>query len=128
MLLGGYNPISPQDPNFDRIQKAAEFAFLQYTSGQVPSTTIEYDFQLPTNHSEDYVIKVFDAYQQVVAGMNYKFKLGIFLGDACVGGFNVTIYDRFGTLSVTNWGDELSCEVILMETSTTTMNELKDPE
>ena len=69
MLLGGYNPISPQDPNFDRIQKAAEFAFLQYTSGQVPSTTIEYDFQLPTNHYEDYVIKVFDAYQQVSSMM-----------------------------------------------------------
>ena len=28
----------------------------------------------------------------------------------CLGAFQVTIYDRFGELSVTNFGSELTCD------------------
>ena len=50
---------------------------------------------------------------QVVAGMNYKFNIGIFLKNECLGGFSAVVYDRFGTLSVTDWGEELFCNFII---------------
>jgi hypothetical protein len=28
---------------------------------------------------------------------------------SCVGAFSVTVYDHFGTLDVTSWGDEVEC-------------------
>mmetsp|Transcript_14726 Transcript_14726/g.19581 ORF Transcript_14726/g.19581 Transcript_14726/m.19581 type:complete len:86 (+) Transcript_14726:54-311(+) len=52
------------------------------------------------------------SFYKVVAGMNYKLTLGMIQGENCLGVFKVTVYDRFGDMSVTNWGDEVSCEEI----------------
>jgi len=38
--------------------------------------------------------------------------LGMFKDGDCLGAFKVTVYDQFGDMSVTNWGDEVSCEDI----------------
>lgn len=48
--------------------------------------------------------------RQVVAGMNYKLVMTISDETSCLGAFEVTIYDHFGDLSVTKFGDEMSCD------------------
>ncbi len=45
-----------------------------------------------------------------MAGLNFKLTIEISENDVCVGGFEVTVYDHFGDLSVTHWGEEYSCE------------------
>ena len=62
-------------------------------------------------------VTVVRAYQQVVAGMNYRLVLlaerpATEEGSAsvCVGALAATVYDRFGTLQVTQWGQELACD------------------
>jgi hypothetical protein len=58
-----------------------------------------------------------------VAGMNYRLLLLLVATDetsssseqeqpalgSCVGAFTVTVYDRFGNLEVTSWGEEVEC-------------------
>jgi hypothetical protein len=60
-------------------------------------------------------VVVLNASQQVVAGMNYKLTLGLLDSNSgqCIGGFKCTVYDHFGDLSVTNWGDEVSCDEVM---------------
>jgi hypothetical protein len=60
-------------------------------------------------------VVVLNASQQVVAGMNYKLTLGLLDSNSgqCIGGFKCTVYDHFGDLSVTKWGDEVSCDEVM---------------
>ena len=97
IMVGGYAPV--KDISDDRVQNAALFAFGQlasasYSFGATDSTTIE-------------VVK---AYQQVVAGMNYRLIIVLKENGDCVGSFAVTVYDQFGNLSVSKWGKEVSCD------------------
>ena len=60
---------------------------------------------------DDSRLEIVQASQQVVAGMNYKLTIALFDGDGnCQGAFKCTVYNHFGDLSVTTWGDEVSCE------------------
>ena len=47
----------------------------------------------------------------MVAGLNYKLTIALMKEDSniCLGAIKVTIYDHFGELQVTKWGDKLSC-------------------
>ena len=53
-------------------------------------------------------------YSQIVAGMNFDIKIGIFEGENLIGGFRTVIYDHFGDLSVTTWGTELSSDDVIL--------------
>ncbi len=33
----------------------------------------------------------------------------------CLGALKVTVYDRFGDLSVTKWGDQVSCDDVQVQ-------------
>lgn len=99
-MVGGYSPVDVQN---ERVQAVAQFAVQALTSSRAT-----YSFVLAS--SKRYKPKVVQASQQVVAGMNYR--LTIICQDAkgeCVGAFSTVVYDQFGTMSVTTWGDELSC-------------------
>ena len=54
--------------------------------------------------------KVIRASQQVVAGMNFHLTCLVQDSDeSCLGAFSATVYNRFGELSVTKWGQEHTC-------------------
>lgn len=93
-IVGGYKAI--KDLSEERCQSAARFAVSHLS--QSP-----FLFE-----SSPYEITVASGYQQVVAGMNYKLAIVLTTGSSVVGGFGVTVYDQFGTLSITNWGQELT--------------------
>ena len=119
-LPGGYHFVDVQDT---RVIEAANFA-LETLVGQDQKKS-SYAFQSLLNESgvggdgngdannNDNIAKpvVLRASQQVVAGMNYRLTIALLnsVGD-CLGGFKCIVYNRFGELSVTTWGDEVSCE------------------
>jgi hypothetical protein len=103
-MPGGYFPV--EDYSDARVVNAANMAVTQLTTA-----TVSYSFAAGlqgrnVNH------KIVKAFQQVVAGMNYRFVLMLQDADTseCLGAFAVTVYDNFGTLQVTLWGQEVSCE------------------
>jgi hypothetical protein len=99
-MPGGYSPVAVDN---EFVVEAATFAVSELlTSG----TT--YSFSLAAN--EYYNVKVVEASQQVVAGLNFRLTLLVQGSNkSCVGAFQTTIYNHFGDLEVTKWGDELSC-------------------
>jgi len=97
-MMGGYSAADVNDPS---VTKAAQFA----VSSGAPNS--KYTFALM---DDTYWIRVIKAEQQVVAGKNYKLTIEISdENNTCLGVFDVVIYDRFGDLSVTNWGNEHPC-------------------
>eukprot|EP00548_Thalassiothrix_antarctica_P007858 CAMPEP_0194135594 /NCGR_PEP_ID=MMETSP0152-20130528/5701_1 /TAXON_ID=1049557 /ORGANISM="Thalassiothrix antarctica, Strain L6-D1" /LENGTH=116 /DNA_ID=CAMNT_0038831913 /DNA_START=214 /DNA_END=564 /DNA_ORIENTATION=- len=102
-LVGSYHIANRDD---DQVKEAAQFA-VQLLASNNRYNGFNFD-DSTTVH-----VSIIKALQQVVAGMNYKLTLEIKDGDGngeCLGAFDVTIYDRFGDLSVTNWGEEYDCE------------------
>lgn len=115
-MVGGYRPCSDlQDP---RLLEVAEFAASQPLPEKYSFTPLSD----PTISSVS--VKVVRADQQVVAGMNYRMALLLVKNEpdpgtensrgppslaSCVGAFSVIVYDHFGALEVTSWGDEIDC-------------------
>jgi len=62
------------------------------------------------NDDDSFQTVVLQSQQQVVAGINYRMTIGIMEGPECVGAFKCVVYDRFGDMTVTKWGEEVSCE------------------
>lgn len=119
-IVGGYNEASPDDK---RVMNAASFAvnligvgeaqplesysftdFLVAFHAQRPSKPL-----IQEGDEEGLKIQIVKVKQQVVAGMNYDMTIELSIGMKCVGGFEVTVYDQFGDLTVTKWGKELPC-------------------
>ena len=43
--------------------------------------------------------------------MNYKLTIQVSEREGgCIGAFEVVVYNHFGDLSVTTWGDEVACD------------------
>jgi Cystatin domain len=115
MLAGGYSPAPVDDT---AVVNAALWA-VQY----LPRAHPDYSFYY-SNYEDQFRIVVVRAAQQVVAGMNYKLTLALVNGDGqCEGAFKCTVYNHFGELSLTEWGEELSCEEVAE-----LMKEDSDPE
>lgn len=94
---GGYSVI----PNLgdERVLRAAHFAVSNIADSP-------YGFSIDAVASH-----VVAGYQQVVAGMNYKFEIILTQQEddsIVVGGFRVDVYDQFGQLSVRKWGSEIN--------------------
>jgi hypothetical protein len=98
-MPGGYSVV----PNLgdERVLRAAHYAVANLASSP-------YDFGADASLSSAHVVS---GYQQVVAGMNYKFEIVLTShdnDDVVLGGFRVDVYDQFGNLSVRKWGSEIS--------------------
>ena len=108
-MAGGYAAV-PDLQNDERLLNAANFA----VSTLLSDAPTEFTFvsKLPPDRN-DYSITVARGFQQVVAGMNYKMVIVLTSksdADSILGAFGVTVYDRFGELSVTKWGKEVPNE------------------
>jgi hypothetical protein len=122
LMAGGYSLANETDQ--PRLKQVAEFAVTQavelqkysFLSGNVASSGSSSTASGSSGTlSTVPPFKIAQAYQQVVAGMNYR--MVILLQDpnntkTCLGAFAVTVYDQFGNLSVTNWSPAgvVSCE------------------
>jgi hypothetical protein len=99
-MPGGYAHAMVDGP---QVVTAASFAVSSLSEAP-------YSFASNVSAEAGYKVKVAKAWQQVVAGMN--FRLVIVIENAageCIGSFTATVYDRFGELSVTKWGKEVDC-------------------
>eukprot|EP00591_Stephanopyxis_turris_P007855 CAMPEP_0195524348 /NCGR_PEP_ID=MMETSP0794_2-20130614/24119_1 /TAXON_ID=515487 /ORGANISM="Stephanopyxis turris, Strain CCMP 815" /LENGTH=144 /DNA_ID=CAMNT_0040654551 /DNA_START=57 /DNA_END=491 /DNA_ORIENTATION=+ len=105
--LGGYFEADPED---DDVREAATFAVLTQLEGNSPPGT--YSFSVGSEDINNVDIEIIEAREQVVAGINYSLLIAMKMSEDCVGAFRVTIYDRFGDISVTDWGDEVDCNEI----------------
>uniref|UniRef100_A0A7S2EAP2 Cystatin domain-containing protein n=1 Tax=Trieres chinensis TaxID=1514140 RepID=A0A7S2EAP2_TRICV len=113
--LGGF---SPADVSDERIVAAAEFVLDILVSAVDEGSSPPYSFlegleegRLDPLWEENVGIVVVEAQQQVVAGMNYDVTVAVVASETnCIGAFEATVYDHFGDLSLTQWGDEVKCE------------------
>ena len=131
MMAGAYHASNGND---EQVQAAATFAVEGLRQSQAeaasPYTFLE---KIPASGEEDtdslnnINIKtvVLNAETQVVAGLNYRLTVGLMNAEECLGAFKCVVYDRFGDLSVTTWGDEVSCEEAL---ALSTKNQQQEPE
>ena len=108
---GGYASIA--DLRAERVVAAAAFAVQSLRSDDFVNS-MHYSFLSKLKEEEekdDMTITVVQGSQQVVAGMNYQLTLVLSdstrQGDEIIGAFVVTVYDKFGSLSLTNWGREV---------------------
>lgn len=96
---GGFSVI----PNLrdTRVLRASNFAV-----SNLPKSPYRFSNDAVTSH-------IISGYQQVVAGMNYKFEIILTQqtdDTVVVGGFRVDVYDQFGDLTVKKWGAEISLQ------------------
>jgi len=84
-LMGGWSPVN--ESNKLRIAEITDFLF---TAAERP------DYLSSSSRLE-----LVDSAQQVVAGMNYRLEYMVVESGTPTGAFRVTVYDQFGTLSVT---------------------------
>jgi hypothetical protein len=99
-MPGGYALAQIDSP---QVVTAASFAVSSLSESP-------YSFASNVSAEAGYVVKVAKAWQQVVAGMN--FRLVIIIENSageCIGSFTATVYDHFGGLSITKWGKEVGC-------------------
>lgn len=114
MRPGGYSPVDMSEPN-PRLLEAANYAMQNLPEKYTFASSVVQDRTTSSSETSDsnkYSFQVIQAFQQVVAGMNYKIIITITDNNNknnCIGAFAVTVYDQFGTLSVTTWGKEISC-------------------
>lgn len=106
-VLGGYSDAGVRS---ERIVAAARYAVAALQKGVdgAPPAIGLYSFSEIDTDGLDVV--VLEAQQQVVAGMNYRIKVGLTDSHGkCLGAFKVIVYDQFGDLSVSQWGEEVPC-------------------
>ena len=99
-LAGGYSPVNKLDDPM--IVEAAGYALQTLQS---PSSS---PYGFGTSASS---FQILDASQQVVAGLNIRLTLS-FQDESldCVGACRVTVYNKFGVLSISQWNKELTCQ------------------
>jgi hypothetical protein len=103
-MVGGYSLIQDPEEN-PRLPAVTENVLEQL--GNSP-------YSFASVVSGEHSLEIVEAYQQVVAGMNYRLLLLLKDGSqTAVGAFTVTVYDQFGTFADTTWGDEVSVEEAL---------------
>lgn len=99
-LAGGYSPVNKLDDPM--IVEAAGYVLQTLQS---PSTS---PYGFGTSASS---FQILHASQQVVAGLNIRLTLS-FQDESldCVGACRVTVYNKFGVLSISQWNKELTCQ------------------
>mmetsp|Transcript_36572 Transcript_36572/g.85497 ORF Transcript_36572/g.85497 Transcript_36572/m.85497 type:complete len:160 (-) Transcript_36572:233-712(-) len=106
--MGGYKTVEGDD---GRLAAAAKFAMIsEYASkpAEVQHLGGAGD-GIDADGRSRFDYRVMRASRQVVAGMNYRMRLELLLDGKCVEVHDVTVYDRFGELSVTSRTKSQSC-------------------
>lgn len=99
MIIGGYQRVNEKS---EAVLEAAQYAFAAaFERGE---SVEPIPFVSESSDPDDYDLKVLNAYQQVVAGINIKMTIGVFQNEVCLGGFIVIVYNKFGDISVAKWG------------------------
>ena len=114
-MVGGY---ADADIGEERVVDAAKFAVLalaekqqlEQEGGDDGDRTYTFDAAAAIGADEVNVI-VLEAQKQVVAGMNYRLSIGLTdkTSGECLGGFKCIVYDRFGDMQISIWGQEIAC-------------------
>ena len=134
-LVGGYTQMSTEEIQDDApVVAAAQFAMDQVLAVDTPnrpSYTFLENLSTTKSGAERFEIRIVRAFAQVVAGMNYRIVVALLLGSddddkkeaVCQGAFAVTIYDAFGTLSISQWGHEMDCPRTMAALTNDDMND-----
>jgi len=138
-MVGGYSTVNTKSEEIDR---AAQLVLQKLQEGSGPSVSYSSELQTISKTKDESLVMTqslkavpLEASQQVVAGMNYKMKVGIFIETSgntkpgssasrevlnsekhkkCIGGISVTVYrDLKGEYSVTTWGSEIGCDQVV---------------
>mmetsp|Transcript_6833 Transcript_6833/g.7440 ORF Transcript_6833/g.7440 Transcript_6833/m.7440 type:complete len:201 (+) Transcript_6833:58-660(+) len=117
-MLGGFQTAS--DLNNEEIQQPTLFVLESLEQGNDGGSYLSYASIVKQNpESSSYTAVPLEVFKQVVAGMIYKMKIGIFETTSeakkkkCIGGLAVAVFrDLKGEFSVMKWGSEISCEEV----------------
>jgi len=115
-LLGGYQEGDSEDA---RVIAAASFAVAAIAHGEAPSDAYTFmpvlaEFLVQGDAAvaelgTEMKVEITKVREQVVAGMNYDMTVEVYSGESCLGAFEVEVYDQFGSLEVTDWGQQVEC-------------------
>mmetsp|Transcript_86036 Transcript_86036/g.128911 ORF Transcript_86036/g.128911 Transcript_86036/m.128911 type:complete len:171 (+) Transcript_86036:96-608(+) len=108
-LVGSYSPMPVTDP---MATEAADYALTTLWTEPASNTNTNYSFLSSSTKTSTPSPQVIEAAKQVVAGLNIQLTIMVKDGndDSCLGAFGVVVYNQFGDLSVTRWGDEVTCQ------------------
>uniref|UniRef100_A0A7S4IWP6 Cystatin domain-containing protein n=1 Tax=Odontella aurita TaxID=265563 RepID=A0A7S4IWP6_9STRA len=115
-ILGGYKAATPTD---EHVMNAAGFVISALHSGEAPEGKYSFLDTLAVSEGQGRIegteLMVVNARQQLVAGMNYQLTLAIVDSDSreCRGALEVTVWDHFGELEITRWGQEIECNGVM---------------
>mmetsp|Transcript_6236 Transcript_6236/g.9724 ORF Transcript_6236/g.9724 Transcript_6236/m.9724 type:complete len:215 (+) Transcript_6236:75-719(+) len=115
-MVGGYSNLAHDE----QVVKIANFALNEHAA-KSSSSNVSGSDELSLSVSQEQVDSgevtavVLEAQRQVVAGLNYKLTIALMKDSVCLGALKVTVYDRFGDLSVTKWGDRVSCDDVQVQ-------------
>lgn len=100
-MVGGFGEIeSPEENPMLR-------GVTQFVQTKLPVESNRYSFDYSNSSEEN--LRVIKAFQQVVAGMNYRILYALEDSQGkLTGAFKVQVYDRFGDITVTEWDEEVS--------------------
>jgi len=111
VMPGGYHqPADMEDP---RLMEAAEFAVSAVMKGGAQGAAYSFVPKLleADQDANKNKVEILHASQQVVSGMNYQLTIAVLNSEGvCLGAFKCIVYNQFGTLSVTDWNEEVQCE------------------
>lgn len=102
-MTGGYSPVPDPEENIV-ITEAATFVLEEVRKPSSPHSIGSLSLQDVSNIVG---VRILEASQQVVAGLNIRLTLA-FEDDqsACLGSCTVVVYDHFGDLSITTWKED----------------------
>eukprot|EP00527_Entomoneis_sp_CCMP2396_P007290 CAMPEP_0198148288 /NCGR_PEP_ID=MMETSP1443-20131203/40860_1 /TAXON_ID=186043 /ORGANISM="Entomoneis sp., Strain CCMP2396" /LENGTH=160 /DNA_ID=CAMNT_0043812943 /DNA_START=56 /DNA_END=538 /DNA_ORIENTATION=+ len=108
-IPGGYSLI--EDVTDERVVTEANFVLSELLQFAIPPRSYSFQKALSEYSANEVNVKIAKAMEQVVQGLNVRMIL--MLTDAstqeCLGAFAVSIYDKFGDLSITKWNKETTC-------------------
>ena len=136
-MVGGYSKAKSgtSTKNSKEIKQAVTLVLDELQQGQHPNISFYSKLQLREGEGESLKAIPLSVSQQVVAGLNYKMKIGIFIQsttiknktrgasgtgterskhEQCLGGISATVFrDLKGGYAVTKWGEEIDCENVV---------------
>mmetsp|Transcript_7812 Transcript_7812/g.12063 ORF Transcript_7812/g.12063 Transcript_7812/m.12063 type:complete len:223 (+) Transcript_7812:81-749(+) len=113
-MVGGYSNLG-HDKNLlksEQVVKVSNYALKEHSKKSTSTASVGHALTISPDEVESGQVTavVLEAQQQVVAGLNYKLTIALLKDSTCLGALKVTVYDRFGDLRVTKWGDQLTCD------------------
>ena len=108
MRVGGYSQVDPDGLKEPMLVNAARHAVTQYLTELPTKSRLDRNRLAINDHELPVDFKILDAMTQVVAGMNFKMRIELLdtVNNDCLEIFDAVVYDHFGDLSVTSFGED----------------------